>query len=55
MNIISYAIKTVENSFTWRGHERYSMIIGNDNKFFITLLIFFRNQMIKSHMEGNNY
>ena len=22
-----YAVKTVENLFTWRGHERYPMIM----------------------------
>ena len=38
-NIVSYAVKTVENLFTWCGHERYAMIMGNENEFLIINLI----------------
>ena len=31
--IMTYAVKTVENLFTWCGHERYTMMKENDNDF----------------------
>ena len=29
MNIVKYSVKTVDDSFTWRRHERYTMMVEN--------------------------
>ena len=46
MNIVSYAVTTVENSFTWYELERYKIMIENENELFMIVLIF-RNQSLK--------
>ena len=44
MSIVSYAVTTVENSFTWCGHQRYTMTIENENlKTFENILETFEN------------
>ena len=43
--IVPYAVKTVENSFAWCEHARYTYTMIMRNK------IFFRKSLIKSSME----
>ena len=33
MNIVSYAVRTVEDLFTWFGHERFTLMMENENEF----------------------
>ena len=35
INFESYAVKIVENSFKWCGHERYTYTIIMQNRFFL--------------------
>ena len=39
MNIVSCAVTTVKDSLTWCGHERYRIMMENEMKFFIIVLI----------------
>ena len=43
---MTYAVKTVKNLFSWCGHERYRMMMENENDFFM-------KSIIKSYMKGN--
>ena len=40
MNIVLYAVERAEDSFTWCGLERYTLMMENQNEFFIIVLIF---------------
>ena len=54
MNIVSYAVKTVEKSFTWCGHVNYTMMIENENELFMIVLILETNHQIKSCLKVTN-
>ena len=52
VNIESYGVRTVEDSFTCCGHERYTMMMENKNEFFMIVMLVFKHKMIH---EGNKY
>ena len=46
LNIVTNAVRTVEDSFTWCGHVIYKMMMGNENEFLMIVLILEINHKI---------